>query len=425
MNSFTNKLILGSATSATQIEGGDKNNSWYDWYLQGKIKDGSDPSVSTQHYRLYKEDTALLKELGMQAYRMGIEWAKIQPTPHTFNEEVLNHYKEEITLLLSYGIKPLVTLHHFTNPMWFEKAGGFLGKNAVEQFLKYVEYVVVGLGDLVEEYITINEPNVYALNGYVSKFWPPGKFAFFEYTKVQGALALCHIKGYNLIHKLKAQKSVKVGYALSVAFFEAKNGHNPFHVFLTKIMERNFQTCIFKAFSKGVFTRSVKSKEKVQAGNYSDFIGINYYMKNVIYRLNMGARKGQPVNDLNWQIYPKGIAQIAKQIYKEYKTPIYVTENGVCDNTDAYRCKYIYEHLKALNEENMPVERYYHWSFIDNFEWSEGNSGRFGLVHVDYQTMKRTVKKSGEFYKEIIANNGVTEEMYEKYVKDEVYPTAK
>ena len=132
-------------------------------------------------------------------------------------------------------------------------------------------------------------------------------------------------------------------------------------------------------------------------------------------------KKGSYRNDLGWEIYPEGIVRCANEVYSILKRPIYITENGTCDNNDTFRCRYIYDHLKVLCESDLPVERYYHWCFCDNFEWIEGESARFGLVHVDYETQKRTIEKSGRFFSGVIQADGVTEEIYEKYVKSQEY----
>ena len=173
-------LLLGAAAAATQIEGGDQNNNWYSWYRQGFVKDDSDPSVATDHYRRWREDLELMKNMGIQCYRMGLEWSRIEPEDGVFDEAVIARYREEIQALHEAGIPVLLTLHHFSNPMWLEDRGGFAVRDNITCFLRYVRKIVESVGDLVSEYITVNEPNVYAFNGFFQGIWPPGQKSFLE-----------------------------------------------------------------------------------------------------------------------------------------------------------------------------------------------------------------------------------------------------
>lgn len=156
-------------------------------------------------------------------------------------------------------------------------------------------------------------------------------------------------------------------------------------------------------------------------GEYADFIGVNYYTRSTVSGLADGVQEDCRKNDLGWEIYPEGIVRCTEKLLKVLNRPVWVTENGTCDNSDAFRARYICEHLKALCDSGLPVERYYHWCFCDNFEWLEGQSARFGLVHVDYGTQERTVKDSGRFYAEASAAGGVTEALFEKYAAGEDY----
>lgn len=166
-------FLLGAATSATQIEGGDQNSSWYDWYRRGYIKDNADPSVATDHFNRWREDLDLMCDMGLQCYRFGVEWSRVEPREGFFDEAAIARYREEIQALVDRGIRPLLTLHHFSNPLWLEEKGAFLDHENITYFLRFVHRMVESVGDLVSEYITINEPNVYAFNGYFDGSWPP------------------------------------------------------------------------------------------------------------------------------------------------------------------------------------------------------------------------------------------------------------
>jgi len=361
--SLKSGMKLGVATAATQIEGGDRNNSWFDWSLKGKILDKSSPLRANDHYVRYREDTALLKKMGIQIYRFGVEWSRIEPEPGVFDENVLFHYKQELTLLKEMGIEPLVTLHHFTNPVWFEKLGGFENSDSVKIFLRFVKKVVSYFGDYANEYITINEPNVYAVNGYYFGIWPPGKKSFRSVMKVYGNLTTCHIEAYKIIHRLRKDmefSGTKVGFAHHMRVFKPENNKNFIHKILTYVLELLFQKSIAQAFMTGKCIFPVKKIKSLKQGNYYDFIGLNYYSRSTVSNFGDGVGKNVPVNDLGWEIYPKGILQCAEKLYKKQPAPIYITENGTCDNNDSFRSRYIYEHLKELCESDLPIQKYYH-----------------------------------------------------------------
>ena len=424
--SFKEGMLLGCASAATQIEGGELHHSWMDWYQKGHIKDKSSPARANDHYNLWREDALLMKELNIQVYRFGVEWARVEPEEGLFDEEAIAHYVQEAELLKSYGIEPLVTLHHFTNPMWFENKGAFEKKDNIPYFIRFVMKMVSAFGPLVHEYITINEPNVYATNGYFFGSWPPGEKSIVKAMHVMSVLAAAHIQAYQKIHDLQKEMGIsgtKVSFANHVRVFAPENEKKLSHRIFAKLSERFFQGSLSKAMCTGKFSFPIRNTCHVKKGKYCDFIAVNYYTRSTVSGLNDGVRRGVPINDLGWEIYPQGIVECAKKLYEMIPLPIYITENGTCDNEDAFRCLYVYEHLKALCESGLPVKRYYHWCFCDNFEWVEGESARFGIVHVDYETQKRTVKKSGRFLHDVIAAQGVDDKIYNEYVKDEYYHT--
>ncbi|NLI20554.1 MAG: glycoside hydrolase family 1 protein [Clostridiales bacterium] len=419
-------MLLGTASAATQIEGGALDHSWMDWWRQGHIVDGTSPERANDHYRLWQQDDALMRDLGLQIARIGVEWARVEPQQGVFDEDAVAHYVQEAELLIGYGIRPLVTLHHFTNPMWFEKAGAFENPANLPVFLRFVEKMVTAFGTRVHEYITINEPNVYATNGYFFGLWPPGDRNLKRTVRVMSALAVAHIEAYRLIHALReamGATDTRVSFANHMRVFAPRNPRNPVHRILTRVMEHLFQGALSKALCVGVFPWPLHRRGHHARGRYCDFIAVNYYTRTTVDSLNDGVRENVPVTDLGWEIYPEGIVDCARKLYRLCPAPIYITENGTCDNADSFRCRYICEHLRALCESELPVERYYHWCFLDNFEWTAGESARFGLVEVDYPTQRRTVKQSGAFFRDVIAAGGVTEAIFERYVRDQVYRT--
>lgn len=424
---FREGFGLGVASAATQIEGGELDHSWNGWYRRGKIRDGSNPARANDHYRLWREDAALMRDLGIRHYRLGLEWARIEKGEGEFDGEAIAHYRDEMLLLREYGIRPLLTLHHFTNPRWFEDKGGFLNRENIPAFLTFTGKMVTELGDLADEYITINEPNVYGTHAYMMGLWPPGRRSLGETLRVFANLAAAHIGAYELIHRLRGP-AVKVSFAHHLRVFAPENPRNPKDRLFARLTAYLFQEALTGAMCRGRFSPVVRNSgipgiapRGYPPGRYCDFLAINYYTRSTVTGLADGVARGVPVNDLGWEIYPEGLVQCAEGMYRQCPLPIYITENGTCDNHDGFRARYIIEHLAEIAKSSLPFERYYHWCFCDNFEWLEGESARFGIVHIDYETQKRTVKESGRLYSEIIGNKGVTEAAYLRYAAAQRY----
>ena len=409
-------LELGVATAATQIEGGHADTNWHRWAAQpGRIADGSTPARADDHWNRVDQDTALLAGLGIRHYRMGLEWARIEPAPGSFDESAIEHYRHELTVLRAAGITPLVTLHHFNNPGWLEQDGAWTRPGVVDIFLRYVRFVVTRLKDLVNEWITINEPNVYAAQSYTFGTWPPGQHNIGTTLRVMSHLAQAHVRAYSLIHAI--QPRAKVGVANHLRVFDPANPYNPVDLAGAKGMEYLFQGAVMEAMAHGRFLPPLRGSAAIRRGRYYDFTGINYYTRSWVSGVTEGVRPGSPVNDLGWEIYPYGLTRLLRQVAKRYPGPVYITENGTADAADAFRPRFLYEHLKAVVASGVPVRRFYHWCFIDNWEWIGGELPRFGLVGLDYDTQVRTTRRSGEFYAEIIAQGGITDEAYARWVE--------
>ncbi|TGL53667.1 glycoside hydrolase family 1 protein [Leptospira meyeri] len=419
-------FLLGSATAATQIEGGDTNNNWYHWSLAGKVGKGESSFTGADHYARYVEDVNLLSKLNQECYRMSIEWSRIQPAEGEWSKDAVEHYRDEFRLLLEVGIKPLVTLHHFSCPEWFQKKGGWLGKDAVKEFLDFVEFAVKQFGDLVSEWCTINEPNVFANDSYVDGKYPPGSYGDIPaYLKVTRRLILAHLKSYKLIHKIRTESNfigpTKVGFAHHLAIFSPLTSHPLARLgcFLSDYLFHEIQT---KGFVEGKLSFPIGFGYSEGKGVFCDFIGINYYSRHLFkVSYNPGNLFAVPMvdpqcpdsrkNDLGWEIYPEGLSLVCHRIWDQYKLPIYITENGIPDEKDEKREKYIFDHLaeiRRLLDDGVSVQRYYYWSFLDNLEWNDGYGPKFGLVEVDYNSMKRKIRKSGLRYAEVCKTKKVS-----------------
>ena len=420
--SLPDQLTLGCATASAQIEGGDKNHSWYAWsIIEGHIKDESTTLRACRHWDKTSRDLLLMKSLGISEYRFSIEWSRIEPRKGVFDPDALRHYRDEIEQMRELGIRPLVTLHHFSNPLWFEEMGAFLCDNAPEIFLRYATFVVSSLQDLVDEYVTINEPNVYAVNGYVFGMWPPGRRKVSEYFHAISNLAASHILTYQMIHDRYSDRAVRVGFANHLRIFTGK-GIYPANHLAAKVMEYCFQDIVTDVMAFGRRLPPLPRNKAIRRGRYFDFIGINYYSRSAISRFADGVLPGRPTNDLGWEIYPEGLGILLRRQYKRYRAPVYITENGTCDAKDHFRPLFICDHLKQIAESNVPVEKYYHWTLTDNFEWAEGESAPFGLFAYDFDKDEVSERKSARLYRDIITNHGLTEDMIDRYLTNSSSP---
>ena len=417
-------LLMGVSTASMQVEGGQVNANWNDWYTRGHIKDGTDPASGNDHWERWQEDTELMAAMGLQLYRFSIEWARLMPEEGRVDEAAVDRYRQELLLLKEKNIRPLMTLHHFSNPMWFEEKGAFEKLENLRYYLELVELAVDRFGDLVSDYITINEPNVYATNSYFFGQWPPGKTSLGATLSVMENLAYCHIKAYMLIHEKRramGYTDTMVGCANHLRVFAPKTPSNLWHRLCAGLTGWLFQDALTEAMTLGRFPLPLRNRRKLPKGEYTDFIGLNYYTRSTVSGIGDGVRENSPRNDLDWEIYPQGVTECAQRLYRVLPRPIWVTENGTCDNDDRFRCRYLYEHLKALSLSALPFQRYYHWCFCDNFEWVEGNSAKFGLVSVDPVTRQRRIKKSGHFYSSVIREKGVSQALYKEFVAEQEY----
>ena len=417
-------LLLGSATAATQIEGGDENNNWARFAKEGKVKDGSSPVTADDHYNRFHEDIDLMSDMGLQIYRFGIEWSRIEPHRGEYSDDAIAHYREEIEYMLAKGIRPLLTIHHFTNPLWFEDMGAFEHKDSPEIFLSLTKKVVEVFGDIVNEYVTINEPNVYVTNSLLWGYWPPEKKSMASVIRAFSNMTAAHVLSYRYIHEKRKEmgyNDTRVSFANHLRVFEPKNPSNLWHRFASRLSEYLFQGAITDAMMTGKCRFPVRRRKGVTRGKYYDFIGVNYYSRSTVTGFADGTREDCYHNDLGWEIYHDGLIELSNKLGKKYGGEVYVTENGTCDNNDSFRSRFIYDQLKLISESDNPITRYYHWSFMDNFEWREGERERFGLVHVDYKTQARAVKESGKLYSSIIRDGGVSEDAFERYVEKSRY----
>ncbi len=428
--SFPGDFLFGTATAAVQIEGGDRNNSWYRWsHVPGRIQDGTTCSIASDHWNRVDEDIAIMKKMNQKSYRMGIEWSRIEPHMDVFDKETLTHYRNEIKKLIAAGIRPLVTLHHFSNPIWIEDSIPWTNPMVIDRFTLYTEYLVRNLGDLVSDWVTINEPNVYLIFGYLYGEWPPGKRSLPLYLKGAKNMIGAHISAYQAIHRIRREMGhhdTRVGAAHHLRVFDPLTERKADRL-LINLYDRLFHDLFVTGMATGRVLFPAGCGYPFGKGDFQDYFGVNYYTRDMVtFDLKDPAgmtsvQRGCEINDLGWEIYPEGLYRICSRYYMKFNKPIFITENGTCDASDRFRTRYIYDHLYQVHRciaDGIDVQRYYHWSLMDNFEWAEGLSARFGLAAVDYETHRRLLRTSGKFYGEIAHEMRVSEGMIKRYLKE-------
>ena len=413
------------ATSAHQIEGYNENSDWWDWEHQpGHIKNGEVSGAACDHWNRLEEDADLIRALHATKYRFSVEWAKIQPREGVWDLEALEHYRREVLILRERGIEPFITLQHFTLPRWVAAHGGLEWAGFSEAFTLYAKRVVGELAPLgVRDWVTFNEPMVVIAGGYVRGVFPPGhtaKSVEDVLRPIEGFLR-AHARAY---HELKAvSPGIRIGLAHHLRLIDPANPVNPLSRVLAFYLDKAFNWAFFNAIETGrlQFKAPVVGKIDIAVPGLKgsqDYVGVNYYSRDVISidrkafgYVKFGPKRGRPVNDLNWEIYPKGFHRILKEVAKRVPSkPILITENGIADSRDAQRPSFIVNHLRELHRamaEGIRIEAYCHWSLMDNFEWAEGFTPRFGLYEVDYKTFKRTPRASARIFSKIARENGL------------------
>lgn len=381
-------FLYGAATSAHQVEGNNIHSDWWAWEQRtpGATKSGK----AVDHWNRYPEDFALAKSLGHTAHRLSIEWSRIEPAPGTWNKQATDHYRNVLEELKQQGLATFVTLHHFTNPGWLADRGGWEHARTPELFDRYVRYIAQHLSGLVDFWITINEPMVYATQSYWQAKWPPGKHSFVGMMRVVQRMARAHRLAYRTLHH--TTPDIPVGFAKHLV------AYLPEHI--GQLDDRVVAGLEDWWFNHRFFSMT---------GGAYDFIGVNYYFprKLRVHVFPPSVHKlpwSGPVTDLGWPINPNGLTHVLLHM-KQYGKPVYITENGLADADDSRRADYLRDHLRAIEQaqaQGVDVRGYLHWSLLDNFEWADGFNPRFGLIEVDYHTMQRKVRPSAQVYKAII-----------------------
>ncbi len=400
-------FLWGAATASYQVEGGIENCDWAKAAREGRVPPCD---RACDHYHRYEEDFDIAKSLGHNCHRLSVEWARIEPREGEFDESAIEHYARVIAALRARHLKPFITLWHFTLPEWFAEKGGFEHRDAPALFARYCGYVARKFGNDCRHFATMNEPTVFATNGWCRGTWPPfAKWPLIDgiqtrempsqyrarpqvhvrnvgrYFRVLRSLARAHNAAYDAIQA--AAFGAEVGIVHQVLVFHA-NG-NPFNKLLAAVMNWRWTHS---------FLRRVRHK--------CDSIGVNYYIHK-----KFGDSATYDKTDMGWDVYPQGLCT-ALGMVKRYKKPVWVSEAGVADAADRIRAEYIKTLIRCIRfaiRRGVDVRGFMYWSLLDNYEWAHGFTKRFGLVEVDYETLARTPRPSARVYKEIIERSALVE----------------
>ena len=437
---FSQDFLWGSASSDYQIEGAfdedGKGLGIWDALSAGHVKHGENGDVACDHYHRYKEDVQLMKEMGLKAYRFSVSWPRVMPEEGVVNETGLDFYRNLVKELTEAGIEPMCTLFHWNLPMWLHEKGGWYQEEVALHFEKFTEVVVKALSDKVSYWMTINEPAAFIGNGYITGLHAPFESNLANLEKL-GEIIPALSRNVLLSHG-RAVKKIREHAELPPKIGMALNGTLILPSEQTEDAIEEARAATFSATNsfagidwwadaaiRGILPDALKSvineEDLAIIHQTLDFFGYNCYNANNFdddYQPNDRVYPGMARTAMGWPITPDALYWAAKFWFERYELPILITENGMANVDfvmddgeihDPQRIAYMKQYLSGLKKavsEGIPAIGYLYWSTMDNFEWAEGYDKRFGLIHVDFQTQKRTLKESAYWYKKLIAENG-------------------
>lgn len=426
---FPKGFLWGTATSSHQVEGHNTNNNWWKWEQAGRTN-GSAAVAADWWGGRWREDFDRAAEAGQNAHRLSVEWSRIQPAPDVWDEEALEKYRAMLRGLRERGMTPMVTLHHFTDPLWLEDFKGWETEAVVPLFEKFVRKTVEALKEYCSLWCTLNEPTGYALNGYIVTGiddFPPGKNDLRLALQAQANLIRGHAAAYRVIHALQPEARAGIAH-----HYRSVQPHRAWSL-PDQWAARNLFDAINigfpSALAEGVMRSPIGSARIPEAKGTQDYFGFNYYTREYaafdirapkkLFGRNF-YRKDAELSDGGFLANePDGMFEGLKWTTRMFPNlPILVAENGVNSADDSLRPRYMAQHIhqmwRAVNF-NWPIKGYFHWSLVDNFEWSHGWKYRFGLWGLDVDTQKRIKRPSADLYAEICKENGLSSGMVEKY----------
>ena len=434
MKGFPLDFLWGVSTAAAQIEGGyledGRTPSIWDVAEKKRIKNDENCHMACDHYHRYKEDVAIMKKLGIKSYRFSISWSRIIPEEGVINEKGITFYNSLIDELIEANITPIVTLYHWDLPLWIEeKYGGWKNKKIVNLFKEYTRIVIETFSDRVKYWLTFNEPQCFLMNGYVTCAHAPFKRVIFDFSTLLRHFMQANKVSVETIRKYaKTKPQIGLSFGSGAYIPENENDLESIEKARKKSFYKGmgvmnnrlyFDPILLGKGASSYFIYHISDKFAKTIKTDFDFIAINNYEAFNYSPWGNGKidKTSLKTNSLGWVVDGRTLYWTSKFIYERYKLPLLITENGMCDNdeivggeiNDDKRIAFINEYLgyvkKAIND-GIPIKGYHYWSLLDNFEWAEGYEPRFGLVHVDFDTYKRTIKKSAYHFSEIIKRNG-------------------
>jgi beta-glucosidase len=393
---FPDGFLWGAATAAHQIEGNNTNNDW--WYAEeaGLLPHRSDAACDS--WNCWPDDVRLLTEIGLNAYRLSIEWARIEPEPGRFDQLALDTYSRQLEALKHAGIEPLVTLHHFTSPRWLADRGGWSNPDVAPRLAAYADRVARQMGDLVRWWVTINEPSILALKAYLEGSWPPH-----QPGDVRGYMRLLRRAARGHVLARQALKSRHADALASMAFafwpMEPRHWWSPIDQAMARLGDWLWQGRVLR-----------------RALHALDWIGVNYYSRTQVgwpwpAQTDVAAAshaESSERNDLGWEIYPQGLYDVLMRVGR-YALPVVITENGIADADDDQRADFIAAHLRQAHRaisDGVDLRGYMHWTLLDNFEWAAGFTAHFGLA-----TRDRELRPSARIYGRIARANALSDDL--------------
>jgi beta-glucosidase len=431
---FPPGFLWGTATAAHQVEGHNTNSDWWAFEQQpGAIWNDDRSGLACDWWQNAERDFDLMAEMGHNTHRLSVEWSRVEPEKGVFDPVAITRYRAMLTGLRQRGVEPMVTLFHFSSPLWLSRLGGWRNPAAIGHFRRFVHHIVESLGDLVSLWCTINEPNVYAAFGYLFGEHAPGEKSLSLYFRVLRHLLQAHGAAYRVIHGQSGR--ARVGLVKNVQIFDALDPSDGASVRIAGLLDYLFNELTFRAIRDGQLGFPLGLAPTVHGllVDSLDFFSVNYYSRQ---RVSLRCQKGgllgwlQPtpgaeVSDHGrhgtyGEVYPAGMSRVLRRA-AELGKPIYVTENGLPDADDDQRPRFLLTYLTEMQRaiaEGVDIRGYYHWSFIDNFEWAEGWGLRFGLVALDEATQVRSPRPSAHLYSDIIRANAITRDMVMAYAPE-------
>jgi len=440
---FPSGFLWGAATASYQIEGAwqedGKSESIWDRFSHtpGKISDGATGDIACDHYHRWREDIALMRSLGLQAYRFSIAWSRILPDGYgKVNQAGLDFYSRLTDGLLEAGIEPYVTLYHWDLPQVLQDRGGWPARPAAEAFVEYADAVSRRLGDRAKNWITLNEPWCSSILSYFLGEHAPGHRDLAEGVAAAHHLLLAH--GWAMPVIRRNSPGCRAGITLNLSP-QTPASPSEADALATRLADAAFNRWFLDPLSgRGYPQEAVEAGRHemsfVQPGDLAaiaapaDFLGVNYYMRNIVRSEAIPESRNErrtavpnpELTEMGWEVYPEGLYELLTRLKADYDFPAYyITENGAAYDDqlgaggqvdDPRRVAYLRDHFvqaaRALAD-GVPLRGYFVWSLMDNFEWTFGFSKRFGLVHTDYATQQRTPKTSARWYSRVIAENAV------------------